>query len=1466
MKIRKQCRSAAAWMLTLSMVMSSSVFAAQAGERPDAEPSMLAEEVSTELENAEVSDTMPTEAPETLAERTPDVDLVDAETQETVPAETPAAVAAENSETSEAGVEETSGTLIGTEESGNPEAETEESGNLEVRPEESGNPETPAAPEEALFSDGTEASAVTDGENLPSDGEEKPPVGTEENEIRLSWGDQYGWTNEDGSIYSWLFEDSQFTVHLTGPLPEGYSVEWAIECYEVKNHTPMENRFIEKVSSDNESIVLKGLSASSGIAEPIITAVVKNREGEEIARPAMALYVLETYYDCSYDYDEYHNTLLIDEYRGIGSGAHCDIQDPAHPEGSSLDIPFTDVKVVQYTYGENGEEILVDSGVVELDKNEEGYYGVIGRGYGHAVVTVTHHASDDPKSELVTRSFDFYVQGDKYWLDIVYPNPANQWVLPGGEMVIGTSVRHDWYRSEEDRGSEEITSYRLEVAQPEGFNFDVRVDGGNIILKALDNERWGWWNAVVKAVVLNAQGEPAGQECENAFSAGVRDEFDVVTVSPEEREAFRSLAPGGEMQIHPTFTHVTGGGETVVDPKEYVYRWEWDEHALQITDASGKILTQEDKHGTAPFTIRKINSYGTDCWLAVDRYDGENIYESQSIQLFNDGQDFSFRLDTKDERYDEWRNTWIFSDEEMVLTLAADGLKDVDYTVDWLVGFVEENGEIRNPVPADGTYYIGDQSSITLYGAKLAELFRPGTAEDGFEVRARISIGGILMEPEGRIWVGGVYDPEYHYQWPCEEPGDRNLFPGGEIFIPGRMDAYVRDSAHPYGEDTQVRITEVRPVQSWQWNPGTEQEEIVPESLVEITPKEDGWTIRVGERFGRTDLELICQSLKPGEDTHSYSEDHLDGETPYYFDVSIVDEDWYLNLEYPDESGNQMLPYGTKTVTTTLVHEYLDEKGEHQYEEIENYHLYLAWENGTPTYNADWVRAEIVDYTSVKITARDEEHAGYDAVLVRVMVPDEEGRYVWADDTNLWINVAPEYNVIIPEELTTSDGKFYNVEKGQELDLGAFDPKIKHFSQNPEENGKILTGENYRIRLREGESGYDPNVWSVKAGTETQLLPVLIRNGKNPSWGTAISLVGERKALDENGNPVKDEQGNDIWEELAGIDYYFNELCEEHSWLVEITEATFSSPKVIFKRCERCGVETRETEGFPLLREAELVNVEAEAYNKIKVTWKAVEGADGYRILRKAPGEKKWKRIKTVGASSTSFVDSSLSFGKKYRYTVRAYRGEGDTLELGAFNKKGLSVKTALGSVQLKKATASYNSIQVTWTKKAGASGYIVYRKTGKTDWQRVGTAAASAVSFTDKKVVTGTKYTYTVQAYRTVNKKNVKGTYDQKGVSAKAALSKVTGVVLSAGADHSITIKWKATPGATGYQIWSRTGEDGKFVKLVSVKTGTSCVHTDLKAGTSYSYRIRPFRQISASPAKYVYGTLNKPQTIVAR
>ena len=91
-----------------------------------------------------------------------------------------------------------------------------------------------------------------------------------------------------------------------------------------------------------------------------------------------------------------------------------------------------------------------------------------------------------------------------------------------------------------------------------------------------------------------------------------------------------------------------------------------------------------------------------------------------------------------------------------------------------------------------------------------------------------------------------------------------------------------------------------------------------------------------------------------------------------------------------------------------------------------------------------------------------------------------------------------------------------------------------------------------------------------------------------------------------------------------------------------------------------------------------LVSAKAQGTSKIKVTWKKVSGADGYKVYRKTwHSDDKWRKIVTLSGSKSTYTDSKLKSGTLYFYTVRATAQTASS----NYDKNGLYAVTALNKV-----------------------------------------------------------------------------------------------------------------------------------------------------------------------------------------
>ena len=231
----------------------------------------------------------------------------------------------------------------------------------------------------------------------------------------------------------------------------------------------------------------------------------------------------------------------------------------------------------------------------------------------------------------------------------------------------------------------------------------------------------------------------------------------------------------------------------------------------------------------------------------------------------------------------------------------------------------------------------------------------------------------------------------------------------------------------------------------------------------------------------------------------------------------------------------------------------------------------------------------------------------------------------------------------------------------------------------------------------------------------------------------------------------------------------------------------------------------------------------------LTLKWNVVTDATGYEIYR-AGTDGKYSKITTV--TSTSYVDTSVKNNTQYSYKIKAYNAAGAS----AFSTDASLKKTQI-SVSNLKADANGSKVQLSWTGGVtGAEGYVIYRRTEGGSYTEIGRTSGNTYSDT---ISAGIKYYYAVAVY---SGSRTEGKCPEVGVMYLATPS---GLSVS-NTIASLTLKWNAVKGATGYEIY-RAGTDGKYSKITTV-TSTSYVDTSVKNNTQYSYKIKAYNAAGAS------------------
>ena len=259
--------------------------------------------------------------------------------------------------------------------------------------------------------------------------------------------------------------------------------------------------------------------------------------------------------------------------------------------------------------------------------------------------------------------------------------------------------------------------------------------------------------------------------------------------------------------------------------------------------------------------------------------------------------------------------------------------------------------------------------------------------------------------------------------------------------------------------------------------------------------------------------------------------------------------------------------------------------------------------------------------------------------------------------------------------------------------------------------------------------------------------------------------------------------------------------------------------------CSVCGtvIKAQETIAKLTLGSPASVTVKV-AKTGVKVSWKAVEGAERYYVQRKA-GSGKWTKVGYK--TGTSFTDTTAKSGVAYRYRVRA-RVDTDKVN-GAYTASSSLTYVAAPTISSVKNVAK--GVTIKWKAVAGAEKYRIWRKAGSGKWTKL--ADTTKTSYTDKTVKSGTKYSYRIKCINS----------DGKLVNAYSATKTITflaqaKISKTAVADGKITLTWAKVKGAKTYDVYRKAG-NGKYVPLKEGVKKLTFADTDVKAGTKYSYKV---------------------------
>ena len=294
---------------------------------------------------------------------------------------------------------------------------------------------------------------------------------------------------------------------------------------------------------------------------------------------------------------------------------------------------------------------------------------------------------------------------------------------------------------------------------------------------------------------------------------------------------------------------------------------------------------------------------------------------------------------------------------------------------------------------------------------------------------------------------------------------------------------------------------------------------------------------------------------------------------------------------------------------------------------------------------------------------------------------------------------------------------------------------------------------------------------------------------------------------------------------------------------IEITASDGTSKKTYTVRYAAPSVKL----GTPTL------TVTAQKYDSVRISWNAISGAKGYEVYRSTSSSGTYTKIATVDGS-LDYTDTGLKSGQRYYYKVRAYSLSYNGKIYGSFS----SYKYATPSWGTVKPTASvtHKTVSLQWNAVADATGYEVLRGTSSKG-TFVSIANVTELSYTDKDVTAGKTYYYKV---RPLDASGASTKYGPESAVLTAAPVWASVKFSSPSVTHkTVTLRWNAVAGATGYEVLRSTSSTGTYVSIAANVTEPTYTDTGVTAGKTYYYKVRP---LDASGETVLYGTASAYQS----
>lgn len=153
-------------------------------------------------------------------------------------------------------------------------------------------------------------------------------------------------------------------------------------------------------------------------------------------------------------------------------------------------------------------------------------------------------------------------------------------------------------------------------------------------------------------------------------------------------------------------------------------------------------------------------------------------------------------------------------------------------------------------------------------------------------------------------------------------------------------------------------------------------------------------------------------------------------------------------------------------------------------------------------------------------------------------------------------------------------------------------------------------------------------------------------------------------------------------------------------------------------------------------------------------------------------------------------------------------------------------------------AALNYKTIQLTWNKVNGATGYEVYYSTSPdSGYQFLKKLGKGAKKYKFTKAVCGTSYYFKIRPLRKV-KKTITYLEESNPVTTSTVSDPVKNLKAKAQKNGKVRLTWKKARGIGTYVILRSDSSNGKY-RQIGTTGKNSCMNIELKIGKTYYYKV---------------------------